>query len=539
MKGELRMENKKTPLLQIKDMSISFFQGKDRKDGIKAVKGISFDVMEGEIVGIVGESGSGKSVTSLSIMGLLAANGAITGGSVFFDGKEITHFTDKQYQNIRGKEMSMVFQEPMTSLNPVLTIGYQVEEMLLLHTEMTKKEREEAMIQILTEAGLPDAAGLLSKYPHELSGGMRQRVMIAMAMILKPKLLIADEPTTALDVTIQAKILSLLKKMNETYGTTIILISHDLGVIKSICSRAVVMYQGEIVEEQDTASLFANPQKEYTKKLLSAASGTAAIETEFTKEEGQTLTAAAIETEEILTVKDLRVYYEEKKKRIFEKRKKKEAVKGVSFQLYEGEILGIVGESGCGKSSLAKALVNLQKEVEGSIHTSVKQPQMVFQDPYGSLNPSKKIGWLLEEPLRLKKVAKEERVKKVEKILKDVGLPTEYADRYPNELSGGQRQRIAIALAVILNQKLIVLDEPVSALDVTVQAQILELLLRLRKEYRLSYVFISHDLSVVRKLCDRVLVMYDGHIVESGDTTTIYQTPQHPYTKKLLAAVLS
>ena len=533
------MENKKTPLLQIKDMSISFFQGKDRKDGIKAVKGISFDVMEGEIVGIVGESGSGKSVTSLSIMGLLAANGAITGGSVFFDGKEITHFTDKQYQNIRGKEMSMVFQEPMTSLNPVLTIGYQVEEMLLLHTEMTKKEREEAMIQILTEAGLPDAAGLLSKYPHELSGGMRQRVMIAMAMILKPKLLIADEPTTALDVTIQAKILSLLKKMNETYGTTIILISHDLGVIKSICSRAVVMYQGEIVEEQDTASLFANPQKEYTKKLLSAASGTAAIETEFTKEEGQTLTAAAIETEEILTVKDLRVYYEEKKKRIFEKRKKKEAVKGVSFQLYEGEILGIVGESGCGKSSLAKALVNLQKEVEGSIHTSVKQPQMVFQDPYGSLNPSKKIGWLLEEPLRLKKVAKEERVKKVEKILKDVGLPTEYADRYPNELSGGQRQRIAIALAVILNQKLIVLDEPVSALDVTVQAQILELLLRLRKEYRLSYVFISHDLSVVRKLCDRVLVMYDGHIVESGDTTTIYQTPQHPYTKKLLAAVLS
>ena len=539
MKGELRMENKKTPLLQIKDMSISFFQGKDRKDGIKAVKGISFDVMEGEIVGIVGESGSGKSVTSLSIMGLLAANGAITGGSVFFDGKEITHFTDKQYQNIRGKEMSMVFQEPMTSLNPVLTIGYQVEEMLLLHTEMTKKEREEAMIQILTEAGLPDAAGLLSKYPHELSGGMRQRVMIAMAMILKPKLLIADEPTTALDVTIQAKILSLLKKMNETYGTTIILISHDLGVIKSICSRAVVMYQGEIVEEQDTASLFANPQKEYTKKLLSAASGTAAIETEFTKEEGQTLTAAAIETEEILTVKDLRVYYEEKKKRIFEKRKKKEAVKGVSFQLYEGEILGIVGESGCGKSSLAKALVNLQKEVEGSIHTSVKQPQMVFQDPYGSLNPSKKIGWLLEEPLRLKKVAKEERVKKVEKILKDVGLPTEYADRYPKELSGGQRQRMPIAWALILNQKRIGLDEPVSALDVTVQAQILELLLRLRKEYRLSYVFISHDLSVVRKLCDRVLVMYDGHIVESGDTTTIYQTPQHPYTKKLLAAVLS
>ncbi|MBE5960029.1 MAG: ABC transporter ATP-binding protein [Lachnospiraceae bacterium] len=532
------METKKSPLLQIKDMSISFFSGKDKKNGVKAVKNISFDVMEGEIVGIVGESGSGKSVTSLSIMGLLSENGAITGGSVFFNGKEISHFTKKQYQSIRGTEISMVFQEPMTSLNPVLTIGYQVEEMLLLHTKMGKKERLEAMIQILSEAGLPDAAGLLSKYPHELSGGMRQRVMIAMAMILKPKLLIADEPTTALDVTIQAKILELLKKMNETYGTTVILISHDLGVIKSICSRAVVMYRGEIVEAGNTADLFANPQKDYTKRLLFAASGTKG-QMEQGREEAQSLTAAAIENDEILNVKDLRVFYDEKKKRLFERRKKKEAVKGVSFQLYEGEILGIVGESGCGKSSLAKALVKLQKDVTGTICTSVKQPQMVFQDPYGSLNPSKKIGWLLEEPLRLKKVEKAERVKRVEKILEDVGLSKEYADRYPNELSGGQRQRIAIALAVILNQKLIVLDEPVSALDVTVQAQILELLLRLRKEYRLSYVFISHDLSVVRKLCDRVLVMYDGHIVESGTTSAIYQTPEHPYTKKLLQAVLS
>ena len=553
-------ENADTVLLHAEHMTVAFHE-----DGAwdEVVRDANFSIHKGEILGVVGESGSGKSMTALAIMGLLKEHGRITEGQIFFDGRELTALSPEEYRVLRGCEMSMVFQEPMTSLNPVFTVGKQMEEMLKLHPEflsvtdagqgceidknaqtLKSKGKEQktvykqTVLQALRDAGLKEPKQLYGKYPHELSGGMRQRVMIAMAMILRPKLLIADEPTTALDVTIQAKILKLLKEINQKYGISILFISHDLNIIRKMCDRVIVMCKGEMVEQGSVEQIFEAPQQDYTKKLLHAALG------ELGGAEGkmqrQDESENAVKAGHIIELDAVNVFYKEKKAGLFSTAGRKHAVKDVTLHVREGEILGIVGESGSGKSSLAKAIVGLQAQVEGEIRLGTGTPQMVFQDPYGSLNPSKRIGWLLQEPLRLvcPEMTEEEREKRVDEILTKVDLPLRYKKRFPSELSGGQRQRVAIALALVLNRKLIVLDEPVSALDVTVQEQILELLLRLRREEGLSYIFISHDMQVIRRVCDYVCVMYQGEIVENAKTEQIFEAPQHVYTKKLIDAAL-
>jgi len=571
-------------LLRAEHMTVAFHEDGEWDE---VVRNADFTIRRGEILGVVGESGSGKSMTALAIMGLLKEHGRITEGRLFFDGKELTALTAEEYRALRGCEMSMVFQEPMTSLNPVFTVGKQMEEMLKLHPEFIygnaeqeeilagetgvgkpvlfgtekRKRREQnernkqTVLQALRDAGLKEPEQLYGKYPHELSGGMRQRVMIAMAMILRPKLLIADEPTTALDVTIQTKILKLLKEINQKYGISILFISHDLNIIRKMCDRVIVMCKGEMVEQGSVEQIFEAPEQEYTKKLLHAALGElddARVDTMQNRLSSQetcvqkNVTAeresadSAVKRGHIIELNAVNVFYKEKKKSLFGPAGRKHAVKDVTLHVREGEILGIVGESGSGKSSLAKAIVGLQAQVEGEIRLGTGTPQMVFQDPYGSLNPSKRIGWLLEEPLRLAcpEMTAEEREKRVEEILTKVDLPLRYKKRFPSELSGGQRQRVAIALALVLNRKLIVLDEPVSALDVTVQEQILELLLRLRREEGLSYIFISHDMQVIRRVCDYVCVMYQGEIVENAKTEQIFEAPQHAYTKKLIEAAL-
>ncbi len=555
-------------LLEVRNLTVGFFE-ENAWDYV--VKNASFTVRRGEVLGIVGESGSGKSMTALAVMGLLKKQGKITSGTMDFNGRELTTISAEEYQRIRGFELSMVFQEPMTSLNPLLTVGYQVEEMLRLHglvdansydegktEDMEQKSTrhsaefyrrcKERTLAALQEAGLKDPTIIYDKYPHELSGGMRQRVMIAMAMICNPKLLIADEPTTALDVTIQAKILKLLKQMNRKHGTSIIFISHDLNIIRKMCDRVVVMYHGEMIEQGSAEKVFAEPQHEYTVKLLHAALGeksrkpAAEYGDACFSEDGDLRDASSAslgrQQPHMLDLQHVNVYYPEKSKKLFIPAGRKQVVEDVTLHVRSGEILGLVGESGCGKSSLAKAIVGLQSIVEGQILLGTNHPQMVFQDPYGSLNPSKKISWLLEEPLRMSctSMTKEEREKRVDEILNKVDLPLRYRNRYPADLSGGQRQRVAIAIALILNQKLIILDEPVSALDVTVQEQILELLLRLRDTEDLSYLFISHDMKVIRHICDYVCVMYQGRIVEHARTEEIFTNPQNDYTKKLIQA---
>ena len=529
-------EKEKKYLLTGEHIAIGFQQ-----DGVmnKVVDDVSFQLREGEILGIVGESGSGKTMTALAIAGLLKEDATILGGSILFEDKDLLKLKSEELRKLKGKQISMIFQEPMTSLNPVMTVGYQVEEMLILHeTELNHAERKDKAIAALQEAGLKNIEAFYHKYPHQLSGGMRQRVMIAMAMICNPKLLIADEPTTALDITIQIKILNLIKKMTQNHGTSVILISHDLGVIKNICTRALVMQAGKIVEEGLVEELFTNPVNEYTKKLI-AAMPTREKKTHEVVEASSNCENKLIQEEKILQVRNLNIYYEETSQKLFAKKKKQQVVNNVSLELARGEILGIVGESGCGKSSLAKAIVGLITDTTGEIILNDVKPQMVFQDPYGSLNPAKKVGWILQEPLKVAGgYSKAERKIKMLQILNEVGLKDEYAERYLSQLSGGQRQRVAIGVALIQNSKLIVLDEPVSALDVTVQAQILELLKKLRKEYDLSYLFISHDLNVIYQMCDRVCVMYQGEIVETASIEELYQRPKHAYSRKLLEVVI-
>lgn len=507
-------------LLLIKDLSVEF---QNQKVSEHIIKKVSLELEQGEILGIVGESGSGKSMTSLAISRLLPKKAIVTEGNIYFDNRDLLTYTEQEMQKLRGKEIGMIFQEPMTSLNPLKRIGEQIEESLILHHKKEKKEdRKKEVLAMLHDVEFSQPEEIYGKYPHQLSGGMRQRVMIAIAMILKPKLLIADEPTTALDVTVQSQILKLIQKMNKEYHTSVILISHDLGVIKNICSKALVMKEGQVIEAGLVNDLFYHPQKEYTKKLVEA----------IPKIEKREDIAFLKENKSLIKVENLKVFYKEKK------RVKKQVVKGVSFCIKQGEILGIVGESGCGKTTLAKAVAGLTKSKEGKISLSDTKPQMVFQDPYSSLNPSKKVGWILEEPLKVNRSCpKEERRKKVNEILEQVGLEEKYADRYISELSGGQRQRVSIAAALINNQKVIILDEPVSALDVTIQDQILKLLKRLREKYNLSYLFISHDLNVIYQMCDRVGVMKDGEIIEMNTIGQIYYNPQKEYTKQLLAAI--
>lgn len=559
--------NRDEILLSIENLSIGFV--KKRKMN-RVLDNISFEVKKGEILGIVGESGSGKTMTALSVMGLLPESAKILSGEINFLGTNLLTMEDKKLRKLRGTGISMVFQDSMTSFNPLLTIGAQVEEMLRLHSERTKEEYKALTLEALEEVGLSNPLEVYHQYPHQLSGGMRQRAMIAMAMIAGPKLVIADEPTTALDVTTQSKILELLKKMNEKHGTGIMLISHDLRVIQSICGRAIVMRNGKIVESGLTKELFKHPNTEYTKQLVAAVP---LMFSEFNKvqdeafpvdlkENGNADTdninnkdmdgsaAHGNEQEEILAIQNLNVFYSEKGIGLFGNRSRKHIIRDVTVSVKQGETLGIVGESGSGKSTLAKAIVGLNNEIEGIIkindaafigsEVSVSKPQMVFQDPYGSLNPTKKVGWILEEPLKLKtNLGKKERKERVNEMIQQVGLSTKHLERYPFQLSGGQRQRVAIAAALIVNPKLVILDEPVSSLDVTIQAQILSLLKDLQKKYNLTYVFISHDLNVVYQMCNRVCVIYKGEIVEMKEAKELFFRPQHEYTKELLKSAMA
>lgn len=525
-------KEEKGDLLKVDSLAIGF---KNKKSCHKVVNQISFHIKQGEILGIVGESGSGKTMTALSIMGLLSKEAKLE-GNILYQGIDLVDMKRDTFRKMKGKDISMIFQEPMTSLNPLMTIGAQLDEMLYLHQKgLSFEVRKKEIIESLNGVGLFDGEGLYKKYPHQLSGGMRQRVMIAMAMMNKPDLLIADEPTTALDVTIQSQILKLIQNMNQKYGTSVILISHDLGVIKSICDRVLVMQNGDIVEEGTTDEIFQNPKREYTKLLLGSVPE---IKDKDKSTKIQKLPNNQIQ-DTILSVKDLEVSYEESNLGKFKKVARKQVLKKISLSVKQGECFGIVGESGSGKSTLAKAILGLIKDCTGEIKLLDKSPQMVFQDPSSSLNPDKKVSWILEEPLRLHRgISKEKRIEKVERILERIGLHKEHGQRYLRQLSGGQRQRVAIGVALIQNSKFIILDEPVSALDVTIQAQILSLLKELQNEFGLTYLFISHDLKVIYQMCDRVGVMKEGLLIENRTVKEVFHSPTHPYTRKLLEAVL-
>lgn len=534
-----RKETKGEVVLTVDNLRIGFpVPGKGEKT---VVDGVSFFLREGEILGIAGESGSGKSMTALAVMGLLPENAVRSCDGIFFGDTRLCggknsgekknetrnrkQKEEKLRQTLSGSQMSMIFQEPLTSLNPVLTIKKQMEEPLLLHTKMTPEERENAIISALTKAELKNAKRLLPQYPHQLSGGMRQRVMIAMAMINNPRLLICDEPTTALDAVTEREIVELIRHRAKEQNTAVIFISHDLSVLGSLCDRVMIMKDGRVVEEGTTVQVFESPEREYTKRLMKAAVKGAKEETE-----------QVISPDTVLSAEKVSVVFR-RSNGLFRAPELKQAVSDVSFSVKKGEIFGIVGESGCGKSTLLKAVSGLLSYYEGSIFRNDGSVgvQMVFQDPYTSLNPAKKVGWILEEPLRLNTTCPiEERTQRVRDILRETELPEDVLNRQVSELSGGQRQRVAIAAALITKPELVLLDEPVSALDVTVQAQVLELLLRLQKEHGLTYVFVSHDMAVVRKICDRVMVMKDGRVVECGATEELFRNPEKEYTKRLL-----
>lgn len=528
-------KNSAKTLLTVRDLSIAFPRP-DRTEKTVVDK-ISFTLAEGEILGVAGESGSGKSMTALAVMGLLPENAKREVAELTFSGKSLVFANKKEEEQVRrslsGSEMSMIFQEPLTSLNPVQTIGKQMEEPLLLHAKHTKEARREIILEALSSAGLRNPAELLQQYPHQLSGGMRQRVMIAMALINEPRLLIADEPTTALDVVIEQEIVELIRSLAKKKHLSVIFISHNLNVLRKLCNRLIIMKDGKIVEEGSTAQVFSAPEQEYTKNLMAAVvTGPKEAEPLIAPKETEG------ERDIVLKTEDLSVIFR-KKTALFHAPLYKTAVDRVNISVERGEILGIVGESGCGKSTLLKTVAGLQKESAGTMFVKKTEAgvQMVFQDPYTSLNPAKKVGWILEEPLRLHtKLTKEERQERVKEMLAQTELLPEIANRHISELSGGQRQRVAIAAALILHPELVLLDEPVSALDVTVQAQILELLLRLQRENGLTYIFVSHDMAVVRKLCDTVMVMKNGRIVECGPAEQVFQNPKESYTKKLIGS---
>ena len=531
------------PLLEIQHLNLSIHDTRILTD-------ISLSVAQGRTLGIIGESGSGKSMTALSIMQLLP-NGASCRGAIHFDGMDLTQLDEARLCELRGSDIGMVFQEPMTALNPVHTIGDQIIESVLLHREVSRKEARRIAEATLERVELPTSRYPLSRYPHELSGGQRQRVVIAIAIACQPKLLIADEPTTALDVTTQAGILNLLNALKASEDLALILITHDLAVVANMADDVVIMRDGEIVESGATHKVFSEQKHPYTQTLFKASSfvptqASAAPATSGTVAE-QTGNAAPL-----LSVDRLVCEYPINRRRLFAPQRFFRAVDEVSFDVHAGESVGLVGESGCGKSTLARALLGLQKISAGQVkllgadlgnqealRLSRQHMQVVFQDPYGSFNPRHRVRRLVAEPLHVlpEKPDRAESAKLVDATLESVGLATSDSDKFIHEFSGGQRQRIAIARALITRPKLIILDEAVSALDVSVRAQVLELLARLGDEYGLSYLFISHDLSVVRNVTDRVLVMRRGKIVESGYTNNVFNQPQHEYTQELIAAV--
>ena len=529
-------------LVEIENLRVKF----NTDSGIvNAVNGISFNIKKGETLALVGESGSGKSVTARGIIRLLANNAVLSNETkITFDGKNINTYSEKEYQKIRGKKISMIFQEPMSSLNPIYTIENQISEVLKIHDKYSDTKLKEKCLELLKQVQIPEPESRLSQYPHQLSGGQRQRIMIAIAIANNPDLLIADEPTTALDVTVQTEILKLLQSLQKKYQMSILFITHDLTIVRQISDRVCVMYNGDIKETGNTKEIFNNPQDDYTKHLLSSEPEEREL---FYDKNGKN----------IITGKDLNITFNTKVKVAGRNKTLSiKAVNNISLNLQEGETLGIVGESGSGKTTLGQTLLRLvdresNTEISGDINffddkidkLSRKQfkpfrnqMQIVFQDPYASLNPRLSVKQIIEEGLIVAQNIKnkKERLDKIEHIMNEVGLEPSSMQRFPHEFSGGQRQRIAIARSFVLNPKFVLLDEPTSALDLSIQKQILELLLQLQSNYKTTYIFISHDLRVIRSISHNLIVMKDGSILEQGEAKNILNNPQNDYTKNLI-----
>ncbi|MFJ2507718.1 dipeptide ABC transporter ATP-binding protein [Arthrobacter citreus] len=550
-----------SPLLEVTDLAVGF----QTMDGpVQAVRKAGFSLGAGKTLAIVGESGSGKSTTAMAVIGLLPGNGKVSSGSIRFDGKELVGLPESKMRAIRGRSIGLVPQDPMSNLNPVTKIGTQVAETLLAHSMATSKDVDRKVIEVLTAAGLPDAAERAKQYPHEFSGGMRQRALIAIGLACRPRLLIADEPTSALDVTVQRTILDQIGRMTDELGTSVLLITHDLGLAAERASDLVVMHRGEVVETGPARQLLEDPQHPYTQSLVAAAPSVAAVrlrpgafaapaaERLSAVEDAPESPAGAAEPgtapDNIVEIRDLNKVY-----KIRGKSGDFHAVKNVSLEIPRGRTVAIVGESGSGKTTTARMLLKLIEPTSGSmtfdgadiaslekagLSDFRQRVQPIFQDPYSSLDPMFTIERILEEPLKTyKRGNRQERAARVRELMEQVALPASMLRRYPAELSGGQRQRVAIARALALNPELIVCDEPVSALDVLVQAQILKLLGDLQRDLGLSYLFISHDLAVVRLISDYVCVMKDGELVEAATSEEVFQNPRHPYTRKLLASI--
>jgi glutathione transport system ATP-binding protein len=556
--------NNSKPLLSVEGLSVEF--GENR-----VVDGLSFKVEAGKTVAVVGESGSGKSVTSLSTMRLADMMGArFSSGRIMFNDKDLLKASQKEMRSVRGKEIAMIFQEPMTSLNPVFTIGDQICEVLMLHEKMSKSAALTEAQRLLDMVRLPDSAQLLTRYPHQLSGGMRQRVMIAMALACRPKLLIADEPTTALDVTIQAQILNIMRDLQKTLGMGMIFITHDMGVVAEMADDVVVMWKGKKVEEGPVREIFANPQHPYTRTLLAAVPKLGSMAGEaFPKrlpltvlQDGQPgivgeeriQDTAKYDEKPLLSVKDLFVRFDIKKNLFGKATHRLSAVQKVSFDIHPGETLALVGESGSGKSTIGRTIQQLQTALSGEISFNGKsysamsaaerfrmrqEVQYIFQDPFASLDPRKTVGFSIAEPINTHGLIHDQKAvrRRVDELLERVGLSSAVASRYPHEFSGGQRQRICIARALASDPKLIIADEALSALDVSIQAQIINLFMDLQAERGLAYLFISHDMAVVEKMSHRVAVLYLGQIMEMGSRRQVFETPSHDYTRRLLSAV--
>ena len=554
-------------MLTVQNLTIAF---KSQDDFIPVVNSISFNLKPNEILGVVGESGSGKSVSTLAISGLLPKKiSKITSGNIIFEGTSLLEYSNVQMTMLRGKEIAMIFQEPMSALNPSMTCGAQVLEIILQHKDITPAKAKVETLQLFEKVKLPRPKDIFKSYPHQISGGQMQRVMIAMAIACKPKILIADEPTTALDVTVQKEIIQLLKTLQKETKMSIIFISHDLALVSEIAQRVIVMHKGNIVEEGKTEDIFLQPKQLYTKALIASKPNTKihlkrlptvsdfvnnTVPTEtISDNERRLFRKQLFEQKPLLEVVNIdKEFYSNAG--LFNKATIVKAVNNVSFKVYEGETLGLVGESGCGKSTLGNVILQLHKATKGKVFykgediTKLKSKalrvlrkdiQLIFQDPFSSLNPRITVGKAIEEPMKVHKLYKndDERKEKVISILKRVGLDASHYYRYPHEFSGGQRQRIGIARTIALQPKLIVCDESVSALDISVQAQVLNLLNELKEDFGFTYIFISHDLSVVKYMADELIVMNKGQVEEQGDPDHIYENPKTHYTKRLIAAI--